>query len=142
MRPIDQTDRDLLKLLKSNARASITELAAALNLSRMTVKARIAALRTDGIIHRFTVDIADGAEDDLIEAISLIEIDLAEVERVHRELARIPELTSVYSTNGKWAVVARSQSRTLAEFDRLLRKLGKLKGVSNVETCLLLSRIS
>lgn len=141
MRPIDQIDRELLKLLSHNARASITELAGLLEVSRVTVKARISALRSDGIIRRFTVDLSDAADQDVIRAISLIELQLAKVEKVHRELGRMPELTSVYSTNGKWSVVAQSETRNLAAFDYLLNRIGKLEGVVNVETCLLLTRL-
>ena len=58
MRLIDQIDRQLLTLLKHNARASVTELAATLDVSRVTVTSRMAALRADGIIRRFTVDLS------------------------------------------------------------------------------------
>ncbi len=142
MRPIDQTDRDLLALLKHNARASVTELSATLGLSRVTVKSRMESLQTDGIIHRFTVDVAGATDQNMIGAVSLLEINLSKVERVHRTLKRMPELTSIYTTNGKWAVVAHSETQNLAAFDSLLNRMGKIEGVSNVETCLLLTRIA
>lgn len=141
MRKIDQLDRELLKLLKHNARASITELATALGLTRTTIKSRIEALENDGIIHRFTLDVADAADEKLINAVSLIEIDLAKVDKVHRALKRVPELTSLHTTNGKWVLVVRSETPNLAAFDRLLRKLGNTDGFLNVETCLLLTRL-
>lgn len=141
MRQIDPLDRDLLKLLKHNARASVTELAAKLGVSRVTLKSRMASLRADGIIRRFTVDVADLSDQDLIQAVSLLELRLAKVEKVHRELKRMPEFTSLYTTNGKWALVAQSETKNLAAFDQLLNKIGKLDGVANVETCLLLTRL-
>ena len=141
MRILDQTDRDILKLLKHDARASVTSIAAELGVTRVTVKSRMASLKADGVIRRFTIDVEDVADQDMIPALSLIALDLSKAERVHRALSRMPELTSVHSTNGRWSVVARSETRTLAEFDRLLNRIGKLEGVSDVETCLLLSRI-
>jgi len=141
MRPIDQTDRQLLALLKHNARASITELAATLEVSRVTVKSRMAALRADGVIRRFTIDVSDVADQDTIQAVSMLELQLSKVEKVHRALARFPEITSLHTTNGKWAVVAQSQTQSLSAFDSLLNRLGKIDGVSNVETCLLLTRL-
>ena len=95
MRPIDQTDRQLLALLKHNARASITELAATLEVSRVTVKSRMAALRADGVIRRFTIDVSDVADQDTIQAVSMLELQLSKVEKVHRALARFPEITSI-----------------------------------------------
>lgn len=142
MRPIDSTDRELLKLLKHNSRASVTELAATLGVSRVTLKSRMAALRTDGIIRRFTVEVADLSDQDPIRAVSLLELRLAKVEKVHRDLKRMPEFTSLYTTNGKWAVVAHSETKNLTDFDQLLQRMGKLDGVANVETCLLLTRLA
>jgi len=141
MRQIDSTDRALLALLKQNSRATVTEIAATLDLSRVTVKSRINALKKDGIIRRFTIDVADTADQDLIHAVSLFELDLSRNDRVHRALRRIPEVISMYSTNGKWALVVYTETQHLADFDALLNRLGKLDGVSNIETCLLLSRI-
>ena len=141
MRALDDTDQRLLALLKHNARCSITELAATLGVSRVTVKSRMASLRADGVIRRFTIDVSDLVDQDKIQAVSLLELQLAKVEKVHRALARFPEITNMHTTNGKWAVVAQSQTRNLAEFDHFLNQLGKLDGVSNVETCLLLTQL-
>ena len=77
----------------------------------------------------------------MINSVSLLELQLTKVEKVHRALQRMPEFTSLHTTNGQWAVVAQSETRTLAAFDQLLNRIGRLDGVTNVETCLLLSRI-
>jgi len=138
---VDQTDRQLLAALKHNSRASITQLAADLGVSRVTVKSRMASLRANGIIRRFTIDVSDLVDQDIIHAVSLLELQLAKVEKVHRSLKSFPEISSLHTTNGKWAVVARSETQNLAAFDMFLNRLGKLDGVSNVETCLLLTRL-
>jgi len=141
MRLIDETDRALLRLLRHDGRASITGLAAELKLSRVTVKSRIEALQKDGIIRRFTVDLAETTEEDMVHAMSMLELHLGKASKVYRELRRMPEFTSLHTTNGKWAVVAQSETRNLAEFDKLLNRIGRLDGVLNVETCLLLTRL-
>lgn len=141
MRQTDEIDRQLLALLKNDSRASITQLSAVLGVSRITVKSRMASLRADGVIRRFTIDVGDLLDNDQIHAISLLEIQLAKVEKVQRALARLPEITSMYSTNGTWALVVQSQTRNLSQFDSFLNTLGKLDGVSNFETCLLLTHL-
>ena len=142
MREVDEKDRELLTLLRHNSRASVTELSARLGLTRATVNSRMAALKRDGVIRRFTVDLAETVDEDVVKALSLFELNLAQVDRVHRDLARMPELTSIHTTNGKWALVVRSETRSLTAFDRLLNRMGKLDGVVNIETCLLLSRVA
>ncbi len=141
MRVIDSTDRALLACLKQNARMSVTEMATTLSLSRATVNARIQSLRDDGVIRRFTVELSEAADQDVIHAVSLCELDLSRADRVHSALKRMPEVTDIYSTNGKWSLVLHTETPNLAAFDALLNRLGKLSGVTNVETCLLLSRI-
>jgi len=141
MRLLDQTDRALLLRLKNDARASITDLAADLGLSRVTVQNRMKTLQSDGIIRRFTVEVANVAEQESIHAMSMLQLQLSKVERVHRELLRMSEFKNVFTTNGKWAVVAQSETTDLTAFDQLLRRVGKLDGVVDVETCLLLSRL-
>lgn len=53
---IDDTDREILRLLEENARRSYNEIAEAVNLSAPSVSARIRRLEQDGVIRQFTVD--------------------------------------------------------------------------------------
>lgn len=102
----------------------------------------MAALRGDGVIKRFTIDTGGIHDHDKIQAVSLIDLKLAKVDQAHRALKAMPEFTSLYTTNGKWAVVAHSETVNLAAFDAFLNRIGKLEGVTNVETCLLLTRLN
>lgn len=141
MRVLDEIDRALLAFLKQNARGSVTEIAATLNVSRATVKSHMAALRADGVIRRFTIEVSEAADRDLIQAVSLLVVEPSKADRVNRALKRINEITDIYSTNGKWDIVAHSETLNLGAFDALLYKIGHIDGVSNMETCLLLSRL-
>ena len=138
---MDDTDRILLGLLRRDARASVTELASRAGLSRVTVASRLKTLKESGVIRRFTVELAEPVEEDSIRATSLLALDLSKAERVHRALARMPEITSLHSTNGKWALVAQHDTRNLAAFDAFLSRMGALDGVADVETCLHLTRL-
>ncbi|MEM8591366.1 MAG: Lrp/AsnC family transcriptional regulator [Pseudomonadota bacterium] len=138
---LDATDRKLLTLLRQDARASVTELAGAAGLSRVTVASRLKALRGNGTIRRFTVELAEPMEEEVIRATSLLEADLSKIDRLHRDLRRLPEIQRLYTTNGKWALVAEHETRNLSAFDSFLNKMGKMDGVVNVETCLHLTRL-
>ena len=52
---LDETDRQLLRLLQTNARASTAHLARQMNLARTTVVARIAKLEQEGVIAGYGV---------------------------------------------------------------------------------------
>lgn len=141
MRSIDETDRRLIARLGRNARASVTELAGDLGLSRVTVQNRIARLREDGVIRRFTVELGDLAQEDVVRAVTLIELQGSVTDMVQRQLRRMPQISALYTTNGSWGLVAHTETRNLSEFDRVLTDIGKIKGVIRAETCLLLNRV-
>ncbi|MEM9435666.1 MAG: Lrp/AsnC family transcriptional regulator [Pseudomonadota bacterium] len=138
---MNESDRTLISHLRNDARASVTELAARTGLSRVTVASRLKALKESGTIRRFTVELAEPVEEETVHATSLIQLDLSKTDKVHRVLARMPEVTSLHTTNGTWALVAQHETRNLAAFDALLNRIGKLDGVQNVETCLHLTRL-
>ncbi|AGK61197.1 Transcriptional regulator [Archaeoglobus sulfaticallidus PM70-1] len=56
---IDEIDIKILNILKENSRISFTEIAKNLNITRQTVKSRIERLEKDGIIKRYTIEVAD-----------------------------------------------------------------------------------
>ena len=137
---LDETDRALIGALKMNARASVTTLAGDLGLARITVKKRLERRIETGTIKRFTIDLEDPGSDDLIHAIMLVEVQGSLTRSVISQLRKLPEISSLHSTNGAWDLVARLETTSLAEFDRVLRRVREISGVSNSETCLLLDR--
>lgn len=136
---LNQTDRAMLAELRRNGRASITELAAALGVSRATAKARLDRLIESGTIRRFTID-TDLEDRQSIRAISTIELQGSMSRQVTRALQAIPEIEQLYATNGAWDLVAEINAGSLPAFDRVLRQIRDTPGVLNSESSLLLNR--
>lgn len=134
---ITKTDRRLLAELRTNGRASLTELAAATQISRATVKTRLERLIAGGVIRRFTVE-TDLDDRDGVRAITTVELQGSMSRAVIRSLRKIPEIASLHSTNGKWDLVAEIRTDNLREIDRILRQIREISGVLNSETSLLL----
>ncbi len=134
---ITQTDRRLLSALKSNARASLTELAGDTKTSRATVKSRLTRLIEGGVIRRFTIE-TDLDDRDGVRAITTMELQGSVARSVIRSLRKIPEVTALYSTNGKWDLVAEIRTENLQAIDQILRRIREISGVLNSETSLLL----
>ena len=138
MTDLDANDRRLIAALQRNARASVTELAGALGLSRATVHTRLNRLVERGVIRRFTVELDPAADVEAVRAVMLIELQGALGRSVTRRLRGIPQIASLHSTNGAWDLVAQIETGSLAEFDQVLRQVREIQGVVNSETCLLL----
>lgn len=142
MTDIDATDRRLIAALREDGRASIATLAATLNLARGTVRSRIDKMVATGVIRRFTVELSVEQEPDVVRAVMSIELKGSMSRSVIRSLSKMPEITAIHTTNGAWDLVAEIRATSLPEFDRVLREVRAVPGVSNSETNLLLDTIS
>ncbi|MFT4197967.1 MAG: Lrp/AsnC family transcriptional regulator [Pseudoxanthomonas sp.] len=137
--PLDALDHDLIALLRKDARAPAALLAKQLKASRSTVQNRIARLQRSGVLLGFTVRLASEAAGQAVRAITQIEVRGGAGDKVIAALKRLPEVVSVYSTNGRWDLVAEVRTADLAGFDRALRHMRDIEGIAASETSLLLA---
>ena len=138
---LNPTDHKILAALRSDARMSITELAAATGTSRATAKSRLDALKASGRIRRFTIETDVDVEGE-IKAIAMVELQGKMSRAVIRTLSKIPEVSTIYSTNGVWDLVVEIKTDSLVRFDFVLREIREVPGVLKSESCLLLSHVS
>jgi DNA-binding Lrp family transcriptional regulator len=138
-KPIDDLDRRLLGLLRGNARLPVSSLAAGLKVSRATVQKRIDRLIKDGVILGFTVSLDEGADAAPVRAVMSIGITAKSVTPIVKALRGFPEVRAIYTTNGRWDLLCELTAESLGEFDRVLRRVRMIDGVSATETSLLLS---
>jgi DNA-binding Lrp family transcriptional regulator len=138
---VDDLDRQLIALLRGNARLPVATLARNLKVARGTVQNRIARLERDGVIAGYTVRLRARDEDRRIVALMLLAIEGNSVENVLFTLRGDPAVSALHTTNGRWDVVAELRADTLEEFDRVLGRIRRIEGVATSETNLLLSTL-
>ena len=136
---MDDTDRQLLSLLRDNARASVASLAKVLRVSRGTVQNRLARLEADGTITGYTVRLKPQAEGHRIRAFMTVAVEGNRTAAVLTALRGDPAVSALHTTNGRWDMVAELQADSLEAFDRVLSRIRLLEGIANTETSLLLS---
>jgi DNA-binding Lrp family transcriptional regulator len=141
MPTLDATDRELIGLLRNDARLPVATLARRLGVSRGTVQNRIDRLLAGGVILGFTVRLTSDGEGAGVRAIMAIEVRSADTRAVLAALRRMPEVGRVHSTNGRWDLVAEIATPDLAALDRALTAIRALKAVANSETSILLSEL-
>ena len=137
--PMDNTDRQLLSLLRDNARMSVAAMAKALGVARGTVQNRLARLEADGVIAGYTVRLKLPAEDQRIRALMTVAVEGNRTDEVLRALRGDPAVCALHTTNGRWDIVAELRSESLEAVDRVLGRIRLIDGISNTETSLLLS---
>ena len=138
----DATDQKLIAALRRDGRAPVATLAANLNLSRATVKARLDRLIAADVSERFTVSLSASYTDELIRAVMMIQLAGDMSRAVIRAISAMPQVARLHSTNGAWDLVAELECASLRDFDQALREIRAVKGVRNSESCLLLDTVT
>lgn len=136
---MDETDSRLIQLLRHDGRRGISDLAAELDLSRATVRARMERLERAGEIVGYTVILRSETVDMPVRGLMMIEVEGRAADRVVDHLGSIAEITAVHTTNGKWDLIAEIGTSDLSTFDGCLRRIRLIAGITGSETNLLLA---
>ena len=136
---MDKTDERLIAALRHDARASLSDLAQGLGLSRTTVRARIERLHARGDILGFTVVLRQDRLSDPVRGLMMIGIEGRGTDRILRQLQGMAEVRALHTTNGRWDVIVELGTDTLEALDQALSRIRRLDGVATSETSLLLS---
>lgn len=136
---LDDTDTELLALLRTDGRMPVATLAAKLRVARGTVQNRMSRLEREGVIVGYTVRLKPQAEAQRIRALMTVAVEGNRSAEVLRVLRGHPNVTGLHSTNGRWDLVAELRADTLEAFDRALGSIRLIDGIASTETSLLLS---
>ncbi|SNS01834.1 Lrp/AsnC family transcriptional regulator [Antarctobacter heliothermus] len=141
MQLFDDLDKRLIAILREDGRAPVSKLANVLGVTRATVQNRLDRLIDSGAVLGFTIRAREEYGPDVVRAIMMIEVSGQSTTRVIRSLRGIAALRQLHSTNGKWDLVAELSAESLADFDRVLRDVRGIPGITNSETSILLSTV-
>ena len=136
---MDDTDRELIGLLRDDARMPVVALASKLRIARATVQNRLARLEADGTILGYTVRLKPVAEGNRIRAIMTVAVEGNRALEVRNKLRGHPNVYALHSTNGRWDIVAELRADTLEAFYRVLNAIRLIDGIATTETSILLS---
>lgn len=137
----DNLDRTLIGLLRSDGRAPVSKLAEITGVSRATVQTRLDRLLSSGALLGFTARVREDYDANTIRAFMMIEVSGRNTTQVINRLKRLPELTALHTTSGKWDLIAEVLVENLSKFDSVLREVRLVDGVLNSETNILLTSI-
>ena len=131
---MDETDHQLIALLRQNARLSVAALAARLGVSRGTVTNRMRRLEDDNVIVGYTVRLRPDAQPSEISAWMSIAVEGNETRSVIASLLGEPGVATLHDTNGRWDLLAELRAGNLQDLAKVLERIRLLKGISNTET--------
>jgi len=136
---ISQQDHALIKQLQLNARASITELAKTLNLSRTTVQQRLQRLEDKQIILGYTVRVADDVSKNTIKAHVSVKTDSYNSKMIGEQLAKIPQVDTLLSISGRYDLIAMLSVTDTQQLEQVLDIMWEIEGIVDTESSVVLS---
>jgi DNA-binding Lrp family transcriptional regulator len=133
---MDEKDKQIIKILKEDARAGYGEIGAKVNLSEGAVRKRIKILTDENVIKKFTVKIglAEGAQ-----AITLLATNPAyPTQEVSRKIQAIPNIETVYEVTGEYDIVAIISGMNVTEVNECIEKIRRVEGIMKTNTMIVL----
>lgn len=128
----------LLAELRRNGRASVSELAATLKVSRATIKSHLDRMTSDGTIIGFTVITDREPKTAAITGLITIALEGGAINRIVNQLRKSPQITTIRSTNGVWDIVIEFGVADVAALDDILTWIREMSGVVRTETSIYL----
>ncbi len=136
---MDDTDRELIALLRQDARTPIAALAARLGVSRGTVTNRLRKLEDSGVIVGYSVRLRPDAQPQQIRAWMGVLVEGNQTRAVIASLLGEPGVEALHDTNGRWDLLAELRARDVGELSRVLERIRLIKGIASSETSILLT---
>lgn len=136
---MDEMDSRLLSALHRDGRATLSELADQLGVTRTTVRTRLEKLKQSGEIVGFSVITKQDIAPTPVRGLMMLGIEGRGTERIMGRLAAMSQVRAVHTTNGSWDLIAELGAETLEELDQTLFRIRRLDGITRSETNLLLS---
>jgi DNA-binding Lrp family transcriptional regulator len=136
---MDDIDRQLIAILRDDARTAVATLAKRLGVSRGTVQNRIDRMMREGAMLGFTLRLPLQAEAHRVRAVMAIAIEGERSSAVMAALKGFAEIEAVHTTNGRWDLMAELNAESLAAFSAALDGIRQIKGIATTETSILLA---
>ena len=117
---LDGIDMQILKILHSDGRVSLKELAQTINMSAPSVTERVRPLESRGIIRNFSVDVDLSLLGYTIEAVVRIKPRAGHMKQVEKMIVEQPRFISCDRVTGADCYIAKLVLKSINEIDVLL----------------------
>lgn len=132
-------DQQLLNVLRTNARASTTNIAKTLNVSRSTVQKRLERLEAAGVIAGYTVQLSSQYLDSEIKAHVMITVEPRATHTIIEQMKKLSSVYAVYSVSGPYDLIAEVAAMTVTQLDEVIDTLIAIEGVTRTVSSVILS---
>jgi DNA-binding Lrp family transcriptional regulator len=137
--PVDPTDREILALLREDARRTLSDIADRVTLSVAAVKRRIDRMQRDGVITGFTVQVDYAKLGWGIEAFTELRfLGTANVEEMKATAIRLPETQAVFTIAGDPDALVWLRARDMRHLQETIDEMRRSRRVTSSKTLIVL----
>lgn len=132
-------DQQLLSVLRGNARATTTQLAKILGVSRSTAQKRLERLETEGVIAGYTVQLSSEYLDQEIKAHVMITVSPRMTADIISQMEKLEGIRAIYSVSGPHDLIAEVAAMSVTDLDGMIDKIIAIEGVERTVSSVILS---
>ncbi len=136
---ITEAEEKLLTVLKKDVRASISDIARELKISRATVQVRIEKLERMGVIKGYTLELGKNYLNNFISAHVSITTQQEKALQVRSNLFKIKDVTEVHSINGEYDLIAVIKTKSSERLDDILSEIASIDGALRTNSSIILA---
>lgn len=135
---MEDTDREIVRLLTRDGRMSYTDLARATGLSTSAVHQRVRRLEQRGVVTGYTASVSpDAIGLPLTAFISVTPLDPSAPDDAPERLANLPEIEACHSVAGEESYILKVRVATPSSLEDLLARVRSAANVSTRTTVVL-----
>lgn len=124
---MDEIDREILDILREDARTSYVDIADRVDLTEGAIRKRMENLKEDGVIKRFTIETSAD-----VEGIVIIEADPAQTKEAAEKIKNHAE--KVYELSGEYDILALVHTSDLDDLNDKVDNIRETPGVIDTST--------
>lgn len=136
---LDETDREILRILQEDARTPFSEIARRIDMSSATVHDRVGRMEEAGVLRGYHADIDPRAVGLGVSAIVGLRVEQGREEDALDRLREIEAIRTIHLTTGEWDVVMRVYAEDTDELrDVMFEEIASMDGFSRSQTMIIL----
>lgn len=138
---LTEKDEELLSILRCNARASISDIARATDVSRTAIQNRLNKLENNGVIKAYSVVLGNEYTNKLITANVSLKVNPNLRQTICIAMRKTHQISHIYSISGEYDLQVTIQAQTLEKLNEVLNIVCSLEGVERTNSSIILDTI-
>lgn len=138
---MDETDIQILKLLRRDSRQSLGKMAESIGISKATISRRITRMEENEIISGYTV-MTNVSKMGVMRALLFLNVTGASLSRIIDDMRKFKEVEFIHKLFGDHSLLCEVYVATVDDLYQLIQDhILKIPGIQNVEVDILIDRI-